>query len=82
MIEKFSPLCIPNVPMGEGRLSVFEPRERMRLLVDRSIPAGIAILLLILLGLWRVADEGFLPAIPLAMLVLVLALAAFCPEPS
>jgi hypothetical protein len=60
----------------------FEPRERMRLLVDRSIPAGFAILLLILLGLWRVADEGFLPAIALAMLVLVLALAAFCPEPS
>jgi hypothetical protein len=66
--------------MGDGRLSAFEPRERMRLLVDRSIPAGIAILLLILLGLWHVADEGFLPAIALAMLVL--ALAAFCPEPS
>ena len=52
----------------------------MQLLVDRSIPAGIAILLLILLGLWQFADEGFLPAIALAMLVL--ALAAFCPEPS
>jgi hypothetical protein len=66
--------------MGVGRLSVFEPGERTRLLVDRSIPAGIAVLLLILLGLWRFADEGFLPAIALAMLVL--ALAAFCPEPS
>jgi hypothetical protein len=66
--------------MGAGRLSVFEPGERTRLLVDRSIPAGIAVLLLILLGLWRFADEGFLPAIALAMLVA--ALAAFCPEPS
>jgi hypothetical protein len=64
----------------EGCLSVFKPRERMPLLVDRSIPAGAAILLLILLGLWHFADEGFLPAIALAMLVL--ALAAFCPEPS
>jgi hypothetical protein len=64
----------------EGRLSVFEPSERTRPLVDRTVPAGIAILLLILLGLWHFADEGFLPAIALAMLVL--ALAAFCPEPS
>ena len=48
-------------------------RKRIRLLVDRSIPAGIAILLLILLGLWHFADEGFLPAIALAMLVLALA---------
>jgi hypothetical protein len=61
-------------------LSILEPRERTRLLVDRSIPAGIAALLLILLGLWHFADEGLLPAIALAMLVL--ALAAFCPEPS
>jgi hypothetical protein len=50
------------------------------LLIGRSVPAGIAVLLLILLGLWRFADESFLPAIALAMLVL--ALAAFCPEPS
>jgi hypothetical protein len=61
-------------------LSVFEPSKRTRLRVGRSIPAGIALLLLILLGLWHFADEGFLPAIALAMLVL--ALAAFCPEPS
>jgi hypothetical protein len=60
-------------------LSVFEPSERGRLLIDRSIPAGVAVLLLILLGLWHFAGESFLPAIALAMLVL--ALAAFCPEP-
>jgi hypothetical protein len=35
--------------------------------------------ILILLGLWHFADEGFLPAIALAMLAL--AVAAFCPEP-
>jgi len=48
--------------------------------ISRSVPAGIAELLLILLGLWHFADESFLPAIALAMLVL--ALAAFCPERS
>jgi len=46
--------------------------------VGRSIPAGIAVLLLILLGLWHFAAADFLPALALAML---LALAAFCPEP-
>jgi 4-hydroxybenzoate polyprenyltransferase len=65
--------------MGDGGLSVFDPSEPARPLVDRSIPAGIAILLLILLGLWHFAAEAFLPALALAMLVL--ALAAFCPEP-
>jgi hypothetical protein len=43
-----------------------------------SIPTGIAVLLLMLLGLWHFADDGLLPAIALAMLVL--ALAAFCPD--
>jgi hypothetical protein len=66
--------------LGGGGLSVFDPIEPMRPLVDQSIPAGIAILLLILLGLWQFADKAFLPALALAMLVL--ALAAFCPEPS
>lgn len=73
-------MCILNVLMEEGRLSVLEPGERTRLLVDRSIPAGIAVLLLMLVGLWHFADDRFLPAIALAMLVL--ALAAFCPEPT
>jgi hypothetical protein len=61
-------------------LPVFEPGRRTRLLVGRSIPAGIAGLLLILLGIWHFADDDFLPAVALAMLVL--GLAAFCPEPS
>jgi hypothetical protein len=64
--------------MGDGRLSVF-PSKRTDTTAGWSVySGGISILLLILLGLWHFADETVLPAIALAMLAL--ALAAFCPE--
>jgi hypothetical protein len=47
---------------------------------DGPIPTGVAVLLLILLMAWQFAGENVLPAIALA--ILALALAAFCPEPS
>jgi hypothetical protein len=45
----------------------------------KSIPSGIAVVLLILLIAWQFAAEQLIPAIALA--ALSLALAAFCPEP-
>ena len=68
----------PKCSRGGRECQSLSPGERTGLLVGRSIPAGIAVLLLILLGLWHFAAADFLPALALAMLR---ALAAFCPEP-
>jgi len=62
----------PKCSRGGRECQSLSPGERTGLLV------GIAVLLLILLGLWHFAAADFLPALALAML---LALAAFCPEP-
>lgn len=64
----------------EGTLSAIEPGHPAGSLAGRSIPTGVAVLLLILLMAWQFAGENVLPAIALA--ILALALAAFCPEPS
>jgi hypothetical protein len=70
---------VTNV-LPEGTLSAIEPGHSTGSLAARSIPSGIALLLLILLIGWQFAGENVLPAITLAILALVLA--AFCPEPS
>jgi hypothetical protein len=63
-------------------LSAIEPGHSAGSLAGRSIPTGVAVLLLILLMIWQFAGENVLPAIALAILALALALTAFCPEPS
>ena len=66
--------------LSEGTLSAIEPGHSAGPLAGRSIPTGVAVLLLVLLMAWQFAGENVLPAITLA--ILALALAAFCPEPS
>ena len=66
--------------LSEGTLSAIEPGHSAGSLAGRSIPTGVAVLLLVLLMAWQFAGENVLPAITLA--ILALALAAFCPEPS
>jgi hypothetical protein len=66
--------------LSEQTLSAIEPGHSAGSLAVRSIPTGVAVLLLILLMIWQFAGENVLPAIALA--ILSLALAAFCPEPS
>jgi hypothetical protein len=66
--------------LSEGTLSAIEPGHSAGSLAGRSIPTGVAVLLLILLMTWQFAGENVLPAIALA--ILALALAAFCPETS
>ena len=66
--------------LSEGALSAIEPGHSAGSLAGRSIPTGVAVLLLVLLIAWQFAGENVLPAITLA--ILALALAAFCPEPS
>jgi hypothetical protein len=61
-------------------LSAIEPGHFAGSRAVRTIPTGVAVLLLILLMTWQFAGENVLPAITLA--ILALALAAFCPEPS
>jgi hypothetical protein len=64
--------------LSEGTLSAIEPGHSAGSLAGRSIPTGVAVLLLVRLMAWQFAGENVLPAITLA----ILALAAFCPEPS
>ena len=66
--------------LSEGTLSAIEPAHSTGSLAGRSIPTGVAVLLLVLLLAWQFAGENVLPAITLA--ILALALAAFFPEPS
>ena len=66
--------------LSEGTLSAIEPAHSAGSLAGRSIPTGVAVLLLVLLMAWQFAGENVLPAITLA--ILALALAAFCPETS
>jgi len=61
-------------------LSAIEPGNSVGSLSPRSIPTGVAVLLLILLMAWQFAGENVLPSLALA--ILALALAAFFPEPS
>jgi hypothetical protein len=71
---------LSQTQLSEGTLSAIEPAHSAGSLAGRSIPTGVAVLLLVLLMAWQFAGENVLPAITLA--ILALALAAFCPEPS
>jgi hypothetical protein len=77
LIEKFSPLAYPKCSHGRGPIVTFRA-ARTDAIGGWSIHSGWN--RHIFLGFWHLANEGFQLAIALAMLVL--ALAAFCPEPS
>jgi hypothetical protein len=72
-------VIVTNVTRGEISLSLYDSDHQARSLSGRSIPSGIAFQVLILLVAWNFSSENMLPAIALA--ILTLALAAFCPEP-